>query len=199
VQGVRYVQHPLGYPNDYHRQSFPVRVWGACTSKRDTAGPEKDPEVSVSAAVLKAIVDDIRQCTEEQLQRPPGRWSVEDGNIWGEYSTFDPKAEKDLRANMGFDARKMIEEWSAPPPARELEVKVTHISHQNQTLTLSVMNNLLVRQLKEEIVKKVGRGPATKIELSINGENVLADDVALSSVESDLAGGVFLMGIDLSR
>eukprot|EP00403_Amphidinium_massartii_P004130 CAMPEP_0178378556 /NCGR_PEP_ID=MMETSP0689_2-20121128/4489_1 /TAXON_ID=160604 /ORGANISM="Amphidinium massartii, Strain CS-259" /LENGTH=1144 /DNA_ID=CAMNT_0019998633 /DNA_START=59 /DNA_END=3493 /DNA_ORIENTATION=- len=27
IEGVRYVQHPLGYPNDYHRKTKPMRIW----------------------------------------------------------------------------------------------------------------------------------------------------------------------------
>eukprot|EP00434_Breviolum_minutum_P004189 symbB.v1.2.003692.t1/scaffold193.1/size400748/11 len=115
---------------------------------------------------------------------------------------FDRKEELKLRESMGYDAKKMAEMgelWSAPPPLKELEIKLTHYQHENQQLTLSVVNNLLVRQLKERIVEEVGRGQVSKIMLSISGENALNDDVALSSLENEIQGGLLVMGIDMSK
>ncbi|CAK9118740.1 unnamed protein product [Durusdinium trenchii] len=104
-----------------------------------------------------------------------------------------------LRESMGYDAKKMAELWSAPPPLKELELKLTHYQNDDQQLTLTVVNNLLVRQLKERIVEEVGRGTPSKIMLSVSGENALNDDVALSSLENEIQGGLLVMGIDMSK
>lgn len=199
VEGVRYVQHPLGYPNDYHRQGEPKPVWGGCKSRQEAPNLTEEPASKLAKNIVKAILDDIRDCPEKCMERPPGRWSKEDGDNYSSHNIFDRKEEMKLRESMGYDAKKMAELWSAPPPVRELEVEVTHFQHGDQRLTLNLPNNLLVRQLKERLVEEVGRGNPAKIVVSTSGENALNDDVALSSIESEITGGLIVMGIDMSK
>mmetsp|Transcript_42728 Transcript_42728/g.99681 ORF Transcript_42728/g.99681 Transcript_42728/m.99681 type:complete len:1322 (+) Transcript_42728:19-3984(+) len=199
VEGVRYVQHPLGYPNDYHRQGEPKPVWGGCKSRQEAPSLTEEPASKLAKDIVKAIIDDIRDCPEKCLERPPGRWNKEDGDNYSSHNIFDRKEEMKLRESMGYDAKKMAELWSAPPPVRELEVEVTHFQHGDQRLTLNLPNNLLVRQLKERLVEEVGRGNPAKIVVSTSGENALNDDVALSSIESEISGGLIVMGIDMSK
>ena len=198
VNGIRYVQHPLGYPNDYHRQSAPKSVWGTCKGRAESVN-HKEPDSTIASSICKAILNEIRVSTAECLRRPDGRWNSQDGYEIMSGNIFDRKEELKLRESMGYDAKKMAELWSAPPPLKELEIKLTHYQHENQQLTLSVVNNLLVRQLKERIVEEVGRGQVSKIMLSISGENALNDDVALSSLENEIQGGLLVMGIDMSK
>ncbi|CAE7555177.1 unnamed protein product [Symbiodinium sp. KB8] len=199
VEGVRYVQHPLGYPNDYHRQGEPKPVWGGCKSRQEAPNLTEEPASKLAKNIVKAILDDIRDCPEKCMERPPGRWSKEDGDNYSSHNIFDRKEEMKLRESMGYDAKKMAELWSAPPPVRELEVEVTYFQHGDQRLTLNLPNNLLVRQLKERLVEEVGRGNPAKIVVSTSGENALNDDVALSSIESEITGGLIVMGIDMSK
>eukprot|EP00931_Biecheleriopsis_adriatica_P066979 TRINITY_DN41192_c0_g1_i1.p1 TRINITY_DN41192_c0_g1~~TRINITY_DN41192_c0_g1_i1.p1 ORF type:complete len:1056 (-),score=159.03 TRINITY_DN41192_c0_g1_i1:74-3241(-) len=198
VDQIRYVQHPLGYPNDYHRMDRPLRVWGS--TGRCELHPEDiaTPSATTSIAVAKEFLDEIRDARVTLLQRPPGRWSsVDEGAMWDKAHTFDRAAERALRNELGFDAKKMAELWSAPPKAKDLDIKITHL-HDGTELVLQVTNDLLVKQLKDRIATKVGRGPASKIKLSTNGENALSDDVSLSSLEQEIAGGLLLMGISLA-
>eukprot|EP00913_Durusdinium_trenchii_P023163 g21743.t1 len=104
VNGVRYVQHPLGYPNDYHRQSAPKSVWGS-----SKAQPGSEPDSTLAKGIAKAILDEIQASTEKCLERPDGRWNSQDGtdNVSG--NIFDRKEELKLRESMGYDAKKMAE------------------------------------------------------------------------------------------
>eukprot|EP00930_Biecheleria_cincta_P069464 TRINITY_DN57201_c0_g1_i1.p1 TRINITY_DN57201_c0_g1~~TRINITY_DN57201_c0_g1_i1.p1 ORF type:complete len:1374 (-),score=273.72 TRINITY_DN57201_c0_g1_i1:412-4533(-) len=200
LEGVRYVQNPLGYPNDWHRQEEPATVWGAAGSYVAEEEPALDHRSTIAEGIYKAITRDIERCEEKMLERPPGRWSQvkEKDEIFDDFATYDPNAERELRASMGFDARKIAEQWSAPPPAREIEVRVNDLHDGEKELTVSVFNNLLVRELKERIVKTLGRGSASQIVLSTGGENALNDHVALSSLEREIEGGLVIMGIDIS-
>lgn len=198
VDGIRYVQHPLGYPNDYHRQNAPKSVWGNSKHRRESVTP-KEPDSTIAKGIWKAFLDEIQACSAKCLTRPDGRWNSQEGNDTMSGNIFDRKEELKLRESMGYDAKKMAELWSAPPPLKELEIKLTHFQHENQQLVLTVVNNLLVRQLKERIVEEVGRGHVSKIMLSISGENALNDDVALSSLENEIQGGLMVMGIDMSK
>lgn len=42
VEGVRYVQHPLGYPNDNHRKTWPLRIWLGGAAVRQGGGAGED-------------------------------------------------------------------------------------------------------------------------------------------------------------
>ncbi|CAJ1437166.1 unnamed protein product [Effrenium voratum] len=198
VNGIRYVQHPLGYPNDYHRQSAPKSVWGSSKVRREEP-LSKEHESTLAKSIAKAILDEIRISSAKCLDRPPGRWNSQDANEQCHGNIFDRKEEMKLRESMGYDSKKMQELWSSPPPVRELEVQLTHAQDDSQQLTLNIPNNLLVRQLKERIVEEVGRGHASKIILSTSGENALNDDVALSSLEREIQDGLIVMGIDMSK
>lgn len=98
--------------------------------------------------------------------------------------------------------------------------QVTHYQHEDQQLTLTVKNDLSIRQLKvrevrairsselsyepqnrecfdwleelgqERIVEEVGRGQVSKVVLSMGGENALNDDVALSSLDREIRGSI---------
>lgn len=72
------MQHPLGYPNDYHRQSAPKNVWGS--SRRVEAPQAEEPESTLAKGVAKALVDEIRASTAPLRTRPDGRWNSE---AWG--------------------------------------------------------------------------------------------------------------------
>eukprot|EP00971_Amphidinium_carterae_P165675 3284141-Amphidinium_carterae.1 len=38
---ARYVQHPLGYPNDYHRKTKPMRIWADATALMQARMPSE--------------------------------------------------------------------------------------------------------------------------------------------------------------
>mmetsp|Transcript_148450 Transcript_148450/g.377577 ORF Transcript_148450/g.377577 Transcript_148450/m.377577 type:complete len:1830 (+) Transcript_148450:84-5573(+) len=199
VDAIRYVQHPLGYPNDYHRKHRPMRVWGNGGAPCKDVGEAKEPEATICKDIWKAFEKEIKECKAKELVRPPGRWSTQGSELWESgLATHDPHAERALRAELGYDAAKIAEMWSSRPPSKAINVKVTNMMDSDQSIELSVMNDLTVKQLKDEIVKQVGRGPASKINLSVSGENSIPDHLELSSIEG-LESGLSLMGIDMSK
>ena len=197
VDCVRYVQHPLGYPTDYHRRTEPTRVWGVqATAKCAPSEAQKLPEASISAGIWQSLEQEIKDCKEEPMKRPPGRWS-EEGESWATEAINDRKSEVELRLTLGWDAKKISQEWSSTPKAKEVEIKIIHMASADE-IRVTVMDDILVKQLKEAIVTKVGRGPASRIMLSSNSETVIEDDVMLSSVADEWREGLMLSGIDIS-
>ena len=75
VDGIRYVQHPLGYPNDYHRQSSPRCVWGSSERLEEPLAAE--PEATLAKVIAKAIVEEIKGSRAVLRERPDGRWNSE--------------------------------------------------------------------------------------------------------------------------
>jgi len=58
---------------------------------------------------------------------------------------------------------------------------------------------MTVRQLKDQLVRELGRGNSKAIMLSTGGEMALLDDVLLASLDEDaVSSGIFSVGIDLS-
>lgn len=147
----------------------------------DWSGATALPEATVAKDLVKSFQDSIKQGKEKFSERPPGRWQSKGGN--------DDDEEK--------SAEKEAALWSAANAAKDLELEFTHTKDRNQTLTMKVSNELTVRQLKEAIVERVGRGPASSIVLAAGMVGTLNDETSLSSLEEDLADGLSLSGVDL--
>jgi len=169
------------------------------------------PEATLTKGLLKEFQDQIERCTEPVMQRPPGKWQEEQRRkaereaqkangpplkLGGMADLISSDEEEEAKGGAG---QNELELWSTTKPTRDLQAKITHMENPSQQITLTISNELLVKQLKEAIVQKVGRGPASRIVLSTSGENTLADDMLLSSVEEEVEQGLMLMGVDLSE
>jgi len=163
-------------------------------SKRDTAVSEV-PRATLAGGISEGILAEIRESTEPQLERPPGRWS--EGEVWEKgTNTFDRESEMLLRAEM--DGKTLAEMWSAPPANREIELSITCTENNDEVIEMKIMNTLSIRDLKDQIVQQIGRGAAKDVVLATFENSTLFDDEILSSVEDEIVGGMSLSGIDLS-
>merc|ERR1711972_338669 len=88
--------------------------------------------------------------------------------------------------------------WSAPPAHRELELTITCTEKDDEVIELRIMNTLSIKDLKEQLVQKMGRGLAKDVILTTFDESLLYDDEILSSVEDEILGGMHMSGLDLS-
>jgi len=197
LDAIRYLQHPLGYPTDYHRKVKPIRAFGGDAISH-AVDISKAPLATVGKLILQEIAKEIQESSENLLERPPGKWTR--GETREELDVFDSSWEDVLEADMGLNAEKIAELWSAPPSPKELCISITHATSGDK-LVLNVSNQLLVKQLKELIVAHVKRGPAKRILLSSSGENsmTLSDDILLSSVENEIEEGLLLTGIQIGE
>mmetsp|Transcript_57395 Transcript_57395/g.170795 ORF Transcript_57395/g.170795 Transcript_57395/m.170795 type:complete len:1558 (-) Transcript_57395:182-4855(-) len=154
------------------------------------------PEATLTKDIVKEFQDQIKDCKEKFSERPPGRWQDKQ-TMWEDSgNVLNRKKEAELKADMGADETEL---WSAQKPTRDLDVKITSLEDPTHQIAITISNELLVKQLKEAIVEKVGRGPASKITLSTSGENTLEDDMMLSYIEEEVDQGLMLHGLDISQ
>lgn len=153
------------------------------------------PDATICQEIWRTLEKEIENCKAKKLERPPGRWSDENSQQWAE--TFDREAEMMLRAEL--DGKSLAEMWSSSKEDKELELTIMHVDDPSQRVVIKITNNNTVKQLKDMIVETVGRGRAKDIQLTTVREITLEDDIALSSVENEIQGGLNLAGIDMSE
>jgi len=205
---IRYVQHPLGYPSDFHRKVRPMRVWGPGGSSVPNVVDEL-PAGTIGRELHESLQEGIKNCTIKAMERPPGRWNDPDGG-WDDRDPFHREAEAELRKALGFDFEAFKLDWfmhsseGKKEEKKKLNFTIRSLENEDDTLSMEVDPDTAIAKIKDLVVKETGRGPATKIILihggATGGENALRNEVVLSDLDEQslIDDGLILSGISLA-
>jgi hypothetical protein len=226
IDGLRYVQQPLGYPHDWYRKTTPTTLWGKATTVSSHTANSK-PKATLHEQVHLKQLSLVKKCDDSiLLQRPNvGKWLQEEaeaqrrrsvGHAAGsksepvtpeakqnghKYGNSDSVASQMTHPLHGAKAAaapppKSAKAAAAPPPPQKVTVKISH-TEESDTIDVEVMDNATIKDLKNQIVQQVGRGPASKIMLTQGGETLLPDGAVISNIISTWGPDIALMGISI--
>jgi hypothetical protein len=169
-------------------------VWGVEAGRNNVASSSQSLVATHGVEIVKKIVEEIQSSKDKLLKRPPGRWST--GIDWDTTPIFDREKEWALQEALGTDSHA-IWQMFRQGQSKNLVIAVRHFETLDEII-VTVANSLSIKQLKEHIVDKVGRGFPSEVMLTFGGESSLDDAQKLSSIEDRLEAGLFLMGISLA-
>jgi len=170
LDGVRYVQHPLGYPNDYHRKTKPMRIWADATALMQAI--KKVSSMMSCISMEGSDASDVPTRRQADVMDSDSKWFV-----WN--STWSS-------AHMAT-ARDLAGEAAKVSLKRGEDDRRKASGHKDEVLRSAALSEEAVRAL-ESLTAQAGKAAASKANVkgTFAASEVKAPEPRPTGVEAEL-------------